>query len=165
MSYQSTSLTPRQSRGKMMNGAPNPIDVYVGKRIRLRREMLKMPQMDLAQLLGITFQQLQKYEKGINRISASRLWDISVVLKVSVAFFYEGIDYELDQYSPRRLYRSNIPPVMLEPSIDPLSQNSNLELITALEKIKNHKLQQDIRNLIISISRPFVDPIDDSHLS
>ena len=165
MVYQRTSLTPRQARGKMMNGAPNPIDVFVGKRIRLRRKILQMSQTDLAQLLSITFQQLQKYEKGINRISASHLWDMSVVLKVPVAFFYEGIDYELDQYSPRRLYRSNIPPVMLEPSIDPLTHNSNLELITALEKIKNHKLQQDIRNLIISISRLFVDPIDDSHLS
>ena len=58
MSYQSTSLTPRQSRDKMMNGAPNPIDVYVGKRIRLRREILQMSQMDLAQLLSIAFQQL-----------------------------------------------------------------------------------------------------------
>ena len=58
MVYQRTSLTPRQARGKMMNGAPNPIDVYVGKRIRLRREILQMSQMDLAQLLSIAFQQL-----------------------------------------------------------------------------------------------------------
>ena len=162
MSYQSTSLTPRQSRGKMMNGAPNPIDVYVGKRIRLRREILQMSQTDLAQLLSITFQQLQKYEKGTNRISASRLWDISVVLKVPVTFFYEGIDDELDQYSPRRLYCSNTPPVMLDFSSDPLTQNSNLELIIALEEIKNRQLQQDIRNLIISVSRPTNNLLNDN---
>ena len=153
MVYQRTSLTPLQARGKMMNGAPNPIDVYVGKRIRLRREILQMSQTDLAQLLSITFQQLQKYEKGINRISASRLWDMSVVLKVPVAFFYEGIDYELDQYSPRRLYRSNIPPVLFAPSTDPLTKNSNLEVIIALDKIKNYQLQQYLRNLILSISQ------------
>lgn len=162
MSYQSTSLTHRQSRGKMMNGAPNPIDVYVGKRIRLRREILQMSQMDLAQLLSIAFQQLQKYEKGTNRISASRLWDISVVLKVPVTFFYEGIDDELDQYSPRRIYCSNTPPVMLDFSSDPLTQNSNLELIIALEKIKNRQLQQDIRNLIISVSRPTNNLLNDN---
>ncbi len=153
MSYQSASLKSRQARGKMMNGAANPIDVYAGSRIRLRREMLKMPQMDLAQLLGITFQQLQKYEKGTNRISASRLWDMSVVLKVPVTFFYNGIDDELDQYSPRRLYRSNIPPVLFAPSTDPLTKNSNLEVIIALDKIKNYQLQQNLRNLILSISQ------------
>ena len=69
---------------------PNPIDVHVGSRVRLRRMMLGMSQEKLGEQLGITFQQIQKYEKGANRIGASRLQNISSVLNVPVAFFFEG---------------------------------------------------------------------------
>lgn len=70
----------------------NPIDIHVGKRIRLRRSILGMSQENLAEVLGITFQQVQKYEKGINRTSASRLYEIGKALNVNVAFFYEGLE-------------------------------------------------------------------------
>lgn len=69
---------------------PNPIDIHVGSRIRLRRTMLGMSQEKLGESLGITFQQIQKYEKGTNRIGASRLQNISNVLGVPVSFFFEG---------------------------------------------------------------------------
>lgn len=69
---------------------PNPIDVHVGSRIRLRRNMLGMSQEKLGESLGITFQQIQKYEKGANRIGASRLHQIAQVLGVPVSFFYDG---------------------------------------------------------------------------
>ena len=69
--------------------APNPIDVHVGSRVRLRRMMLGMSQEKLGESLGITFQQIQKYEKGTNRIGASRLQHIATILKVPVAFFFE----------------------------------------------------------------------------
>ncbi|MBX3530612.1 MAG: helix-turn-helix transcriptional regulator [Rhizobiaceae bacterium] len=68
---------------------PNPIDVHVGSRIRLRRNMIGMSQEKLGELLGITFQQIQKYEKGSNRVGASRLQAISSILSVPVAFFFE----------------------------------------------------------------------------
>src|ERR1041384_7946973 len=68
---------------------PNPTDVHVGSRIRLRRNMLGMSQEKLGETLGITFQQIQKYEKGTNRVGASRLQAISEVLAVPVAFFFE----------------------------------------------------------------------------
>jgi transcriptional regulator with XRE-family HTH domain len=68
---------------------PNPIDVHVGSRVRFRRMLLGMSQEKLGQKLGLTFQQVQKYEKGINRIGASRLFDLAQVLGVSVQFFYE----------------------------------------------------------------------------
>jgi transcriptional regulator with XRE-family HTH domain len=68
---------------------PNPIDAHVGSRVRLRRVLLGMSQERLAEQLGLTFQQVQKYEKGINRIGASRLFDLSHVLGVPVQFFYE----------------------------------------------------------------------------
>ena len=64
------------SRGRTLNGEPNPIDVYIGQRIRVRRQLLGLSQEALAKKIGITFQQVQKYERGMNRIGASRLWDI-----------------------------------------------------------------------------------------
>ncbi|MFG1427549.1 helix-turn-helix domain-containing protein [Roseixanthobacter glucoisosaccharinicivorans] len=74
----------------MAKKAPNPIDKYVGSRVRMRRMMVGMSQEKLGESLGITFQQIQKYEKGTNRIGASRLQQISLVLSVPVAFFFEG---------------------------------------------------------------------------
>lgn len=70
----------------------HPVDIHVGKRIRHRRWMIGITQQQLAEKVGIKFQQIQKYETGMNRVSASRLWDISEVLGVSVAFFFEGLD-------------------------------------------------------------------------
>ena len=72
----------------------HPVDVHVGKRIRHRRWMNGTTQQQLAEKVGIKFQQIQKYETGMNRVSASRLWDISNVLGVPVSFFFEGIDAE-----------------------------------------------------------------------
>lgn len=70
----------------------HPVDVHVGKRVRHRRWMVGMTQQQLADKVGIKFQQIQKYETGMNRISASRLWDISDALGVSISFFFEGLD-------------------------------------------------------------------------
>ena len=70
----------------------HPVDVHVGKRIRHRRWMVGMTQQQLAEKVGIKFQQIQKYETGMNRVSASRLWDIAEAVDVPVSFFFEGID-------------------------------------------------------------------------
>lgn len=72
----------------------HPVDVHVGKRVRHRRWMNGTTQQQLAQAVGIKFQQIQKYETGMNRVSASRLWDIAKVLNVPVSFFFEGLDAE-----------------------------------------------------------------------
>ncbi|NCB09833.1 MAG: XRE family transcriptional regulator, partial [Bacteroidia bacterium] len=93
-------------RGRL-NGAPNPIDVYVGNRVRVRRTLLGISQEKLGKDLGLTFQQVQKYEKGLNRIGASRLWDLSRVLKTPVSFFYEGIDDDIESLSPRHINHSD----------------------------------------------------------
>lgn len=69
----------------------HPVDVHVGKRVRHRRWMMGMTQQQLAEKVGIKFQQIQKYETGMNRVSASRLWDISDALDVPVSFFFEGL--------------------------------------------------------------------------
>jgi transcriptional regulator with XRE-family HTH domain len=70
----------------------HPVDVHVGKRVRHRRWMVGMTQQQLGDIVGIKFQQIQKYETGMNRISASRLWDIAQALDVSISFFFEGFD-------------------------------------------------------------------------
>ena len=70
--------------------APNPIDKHVGRRVRMRRKMLAMSQQKLADELGLTFQQVQKYENGTNRMGASRLQQMSDILQVPVEFFFEG---------------------------------------------------------------------------
>ncbi len=70
----------------------HPVDVHVGKRIRHRRWMVGMTQQQLAEKVGIKFQQIQKYETGMNRVSASRLWDISAALSVPIGFYFEGLE-------------------------------------------------------------------------
>ena len=75
----------------MFTKSPSPIDRHVGTRVRMRRMMLRMSQTKLADAIGLTFQQVQKYEKGTNRIGASRLQEIAQVLQVSVSFFFEGL--------------------------------------------------------------------------
>ncbi len=72
----------------------HPVDVHVGKRIRHRRWMVGMTQQQLGEVVGIKFQQIQKYETGMNRVSASRLWDIAAALEVPINFFFEGLDEE-----------------------------------------------------------------------
>jgi transcriptional regulator with XRE-family HTH domain len=76
--------------GQIAKKVPNPIDRHVGSRVRMRRMMLGMSQEKLGDALGLTFQQVQKYEKGANRIGASRLQQISQILQVPVSFFFEG---------------------------------------------------------------------------
>lgn len=71
---------------------PHPVDIHVGRRVRIRRVMREMSQTKLAEQLGLTFQQLQKYESGANRISASRLWHVAQILDVPVTYFFEGIE-------------------------------------------------------------------------
>ncbi|MBY6047967.1 helix-turn-helix transcriptional regulator [Vannielia litorea] len=75
----------------------HPVDIHVGKRVRHRRWMVGMTQQQLAEKVGIKFQQIQKYETGMNRVSASRLWDISHALDVPISFFFEGLSEDLPQ--------------------------------------------------------------------
>jgi len=79
---------------------PNPIDVHVGSRIRLRRVLLGMSQEQLAAKMGFSFQQQQKYERGVNRVSASKLWQFSQVLDVPVSFFFDGLDGAVTEEAP-----------------------------------------------------------------
>lgn len=148
----------RSSRGRTPNGQPNPIDVHVGNRIRLRRTLLGLSQEKLASLLGLTFQQVQKYERGMNRVGASRLWDIGKVLEVPIGFFYEDMDKEVASQSPRMFSIPDSSPLSLaEESInfddDPMHRQETIELVKAYYKIPNRVAAKHMFDLIIAMSR------------
>jgi len=147
----------KRSRGRTPSGAPNPIDVHVGNRIRIRRNLLGWSQEKLGMMLGLTFQQIQKYEKGLNRVSASRLWDFSVVMNTPVSFFYDDMDEETVENSPRRFSNPDNDLILSENSevfdADPLRKQETLELIKAYYKIANRKVAKKIYDLVISMSK------------
>jgi len=121
--------------------APNPIDKHVGSRVRMRRMMLSMSQEKLGDALGLTFQQVQKYEKGTNRIGASRLQQISDILKVPVSFFFEGAPGPSSAdglgEAPSPAYVSDF-----------LATSEGLALIKAFTQIKESKVRRRIVDLV-----------------
>jgi len=130
----------------MAKKAPNPIDKHVGSRVRMRRMMLSMSQEKLGDALGLTFQQVQKYEKGTNRIGASRLQQISNILQVPVAFFFEGAPNLSPSHgdgmkeAPSPAYVSDF-----------LATSEGLALTKAFMRIKEAKLRRRIVDLVEEI--------------
>ena len=142
-------------RGRLSDGTPNPIDVHVGSQLKLRRIMLGLSQERLAEELGITFQQVQKYEKGLNRIGASRLWDLAQVLGVSVAYFYENIDENSQNKSPRKIsgqFLLSDNPKEFDMGL--LLNKDIRDLINAYIKISDPKVAKNMLNLVISMVPP-----------
>jgi transcriptional regulator with XRE-family HTH domain len=125
---------------------PNPIDKHVGSRVRMRRMMLGMSQTNLADAFGLTFQQVQKYEKGTNRISASRLQQTAHVLQVPVEFFFEGAPSVPG--APRT--KGTLP--MPDYAADFLATSDGLALTKAFIKIKNKNLRRRIVDLVEGIA-------------
>lgn len=153
-----TENTKRSSRGRTPTGQPNPIDVHVGNRIRLRRTLLGLSQEKLASLLGLTFQQVQKYERGMNRVGASRLWDIGKVLEVPIEFFYEDMDSNVAKQSPRTFSLPDDKLNFLEEEqatfdSDPMNRQETIELVKAYYKIPNRKAAKHLYDLIITMSK------------
>lgn len=126
--------------------APNPIDIHVGSRVRLRRMMMSMSQEKLGEHLGITFQQIQKYEKGTNRIGASRLQHIATVLEVPVSFFFEDAPGTPEQAAG--LVESKSENFV----IDFLSSSEGLQLNRAFVQIKDPKVRRKVVDLVRAIA-------------
>jgi transcriptional regulator with XRE-family HTH domain len=134
-------IVRRRGRGRSPNGKPNPIDVHVGARVRLRRTLLGMSQEKLGDAIGLTFQQVQKYERGANRVGASRLYDLSRVLDVPVSYFFEEMSPETS--AKARQYAAG----MAEDEgdayeADPLTKRETLELVRAYYKITDPKVRK-----------------------
>jgi len=131
----------------MAKKAPNPIDKHVGSRVRMRRMMLSMSQEKLGDALGLTFQQVQKYEKGTNRIGASRLQQISQILQVPVAFFFEGAP-ELPTGHSGGMHEAPSPSYVS----DFLATSDGLALTKAFMRIRDSKLRRRIVDLVEQIA-------------
>jgi transcriptional regulator with XRE-family HTH domain len=126
--------------------APNPVDKYVGSRVRMRRLMLEMSQEKLGEALGLTFQQVQKYEKGTNRIGASRLQQIADILHVPVAFLFEG--------APSGSHNADgfVEPVSPTYVADFLATSEGLALTRAFTRIADAKLRRAIVDMVEHIA-------------
>ena len=143
---------PKRSGRKRGSTAYNPIDVHVGERLRTRRTLLGLSQTALGDAMGITFQQQQKYESGSNRISASRLYELSKLLDVDIGYFFDEMDQATESESPARLSRqkSKRSPRKPPKSEDPLHKRETLELVRAYYRIKDPKIRGLVRKLIQS---------------
>lgn len=162
-----TDVVPGKSRpnGKLENGQmsrdepaerterehrPSPIDVHVGGRVRLRRTLLGMSQEKLGEALGLTFQQVQKYERGVNRIGASRLFDIARVLDVPIGFFFDDMPDALGGGNRTRLGGFAEGQEGFED--DTLNRRETLELVRAYYRITEPAVRKRVFDLIKSLA-------------
>lgn len=131
---------------------PSPIDVHVGTRIRLRRTLLGMSQERLGEALGLTFQQVQKYERGVNRVGASRLFDLSRVLDVPISFFFDDMPENLAaSFGGQSSRRSGgLPDAEAFPD-DTLNRRETLELVRAYYRITDPNVRKRMFDLIKSM--------------
>lgn len=127
----------RSTRKKTIDFEPGLLDNYIGKRLKLRRSMLQLSQDDVAAMIGVTFQQVQKYECGCTRISASRLFVLAKILQVDINFFFDGLEREVPEYVE---FTKQVDCVSEDKiKFDPMSDNKTLELINLYWKVEESK--------------------------
>ena len=144
-------------RRRRKSDKPSPIDVHVGSRVRLRRTLLGMSQERLGQAIGLTFQQVQKYERGANRIGASRLFDLSRVLDVPVSFFFDDINPAVvAQVNEGQAGLSEAAPARYEP--DPMMRRETLELVRAYYRVSDPTTRRRLFELVKAIANAGLPP-------
>lgn len=136
-----------RNRARTVDGQPNPTDIHVGKRLRLRRTLLGMSQEKLGVAVGLTFQQVQKYERGTNRIGASRLYELSKVLGVPVNYFFEEMP-EADVPVASGLDDSAVDFIG-----GPTVKRETLELVRIYNSVNDSELRHNILNLVRTITK------------
>ncbi len=129
------------------NKLPSGIDRVVGQRIRWRRRELKLTQEKLGDLLNLTFQQVQKYEKGVNRVSAGRLYEMAQVLSVPITYFYEGAEEFLEHDAAVMAESDN--------AQAPVMNTETLDLIAAFQKIEDASLRKSLLNTVRAAASAF----------
>ena len=134
----------------MPKKSPNSTDKHVGSRVRMRRMMLEMSQTELGNDIGLTFQQVQKYEKGTNRIGAGRLHEISRILQVPISFFFEGSPREPG--APSGAHHESEGPPLPAYVTDFLATSDGLALTKAFMQIKDANLRRRIVSLVEEIT-------------
>lgn len=143
-------LIPREEAMSGKPYTPTAIDEHIGHRMQLRRVMLGMSQKDLAKICGVTFQQIQKYEAADNRISASRLFELSAALQTPVSFFFSGLPGHIER-TPRN---GRLPKVMVnDQSVDdPLAKNESLQLINLYWKLSSDAQRATIMKMLKALN-------------
>lgn len=141
-----------KKRTARRGGKPNPIDIHVGGRVRLRRMLLGFSQEKLGDALGLTFQQVQKYERGANRIGASRLFDLSRVLDVPVSFFFDDMPPATAGDAPGQTGATGLAPAndgggTQESGSDPMARRETLELVRAYYRISDANVRKRVFDL------------------
>jgi transcriptional regulator with XRE-family HTH domain len=127
-----------------MSNRPDPVDIYVGGRIRQRRNLLGMSQDKLAGNLGVTFQQVQKYENGVNRVGASRLFQVAKTLGVPVAYFFDGFQGTVHEVSPMVAEQN------AQIGDDILNRKETLDLVRAYYSIKDERIRRKMLDVLRS---------------
>ena len=127
-------------------GNPHPVDVHAGERVWQRRKLLGMTQTDLGDAIGLTFQQIQKYERGANRISASRLCELSRVLDVPINYFFEDMPPEVAAISPATKRRGKAKKLPMD-ELDPMVKRETLKLVRAYYKIEDADVRKGVYQL------------------
>lgn len=130
-----------------MAANPHPVDIYVGSRVRLRRTLLGLSQQKLGQELGLTFQQIQKYERGANRIGSSRIFQISQILDVPVSFFFDGAE---NASAEKARGFSESEGAVFES--EQLAKRETLELVRAYYRIEHDAVRKKIFELVKAVS-------------
>ena len=133
-------------------GTPNPVDIHVGSRLRMRRTLAGMSQEHLGNAVGLTFQQIQKYERGTNRIGASRLYEFSQILSVPVSYFFDELSDDLGTSEGRfqlgMLYKAEG-----APSPDSMARRETLELVRGYYNITDPKVSQIVYQLVTQLGK------------
>ena len=140
-------MAKSKSRHGHGTGVPSPVDVHVGARVRVRRPLLGMTQTNLGDALGVSFQQMQKYENGANRISASRLFDLSRVFDVPIQFFFDDMPTAVAAISPANKKRGKAKKLpRYEP--DPMHKRETLGLVRAYYNIRDPQVRKRVCELV-----------------
>ncbi len=144
--------SPKQRLSAGRTGKPNAIDVHVGGRMRLRRTLLGLSQEKLGEAIGLTFQQVQKYERGTNRVGASRLFDLSRVLDVPVSYFFDDMSSKVAKQSPRlAIGLAEAPAQSYQP--DPMAKRETLELVRSYYKIGSPSVRKRVFELTKALAK------------
>ena len=129
-----------------MANSPHPVDVHVGSRLKLRRILLQKTQTELAKAVGLTFQQIQKYERGANRMGAGRLYQFSEILDVPVSFFFDDMPGDVETRIGERFMPS------AEPD-DVMSRDETLELVRLYYAVENPQARLRLRELVKALAQ------------
>lgn len=155
-SPQTDASAKKIPRAKLPSGQPNPVDVHIGNRLRQRRLLVGLSQEELAETIGVAFQQIQKYEHAINRISTGRLWDLAMALQCQVTYFFDEMDADTAAASTRHAH-GDMPETVAPrseslPGRDMAAKQETLKLVRSYYTIRNPEMRRQMLDLAAALA-------------